>query len=111
MMIEFPAGLAALRHLDQRGADTEAVTDAQSILGQAARGEILAKSAGFAKQRMVANVGAPGGIMFARVKMDGLVRSAMNDRVGNLVARQAKQGQGHGTSTGVRAMLLIPRWA
>ena len=50
-VIELPAGLAALRNLEQRGAEAEDVTDRDIALGESRGSDVLAKGAGPFQQR------------------------------------------------------------
>lgn len=91
--VEAETGLAALRHLDQCGADAEAVTDRDVALGQAEGRDILPEGAMGIEQRMIAEIGSPGGIVIAGIVMHRLVDPAMDAGIALFVTGQAERGE------------------
>ncbi|GAB7555268.1 hypothetical protein NRB_47830 [Novosphingobium sp. 11B] len=96
-MIELPAWLAALTHLDERGAHPPAIADEDVFLGQPIGRDILPEGAVIGQQRMVADRFAPPVIVVVGVVVDGLVRPAMDRKIGLAVPFEAQSVDLHPT--------------
>lgn len=67
----------ALRHLDQRRAETKTVANGDIVFIKAGGGNILPECAWLIETGVFADFLAPDGIMIARIMMQGLFRPAM----------------------------------
>ena len=85
-MLEFPAWLARLADLEQRGAQPKAVADMNIGFDHPARDDVLAERRVAAEHFVAAQPFAPTGVMLARIVMDRHIGSAMVLGVGNHVA-------------------------
>ena len=87
-MVEFPAGLARLADLDERGTEAEAVAEADVGFVEACGRDILTERAWCIQQRRIAQMLTPRRIMIGRIMVDRLVDAAMDGAIGLLVAGQ-----------------------
>src|SRR3546814_21011166 len=77
-MIEFPARLARLRHLDERGAEAKAVAEKHILLVAPQGRDILPARPRRLAQRDDAQIPAPPVQLFGGIMMDGLVHPALH---------------------------------
>src|SRR3546814_2203254 len=75
-VVEFPARLPALADFEQRGAQFEAVAEADVVFVEAARADVLAERARHAQQRRITDVLAPGRVVVEGVMVDRLDRKS-----------------------------------
>jgi hypothetical protein len=98
MMVDLPAGLAALTDLDQRSSYAETIANLHLVFGQAQGRNILAKTAQPVKMWVrikpgLSHIRPPCRIMLTWIEMHRLVCTAMDGRVGHAIALKAELRQ------------------
>jgi hypothetical protein len=83
---ELEARLSPLAHLEQRAADGPAIAEAHVGLDEPGRGEVFPEGSRRIEPRQVAELGAPRGVVVARVVVHRLVHAAVMTTVGLSVA-------------------------
>src|SRR3546814_4473538 len=100
-VVEFPARLPALADFEQRGAQFEAVAEADVVFVEAARADVLAERARHVQQRRITDVLAPGRVVVEGVMVDRLVGAAVDARVALFVAGATEFAARHGAREGI----------